>query len=325
MIFLSYAREDHERAEKIYSMINKLDRPVFYDKESLFPGMDWREKIEKTLETCKLVLILCSRHTEEKEGYFQKEIRYALERSEMMPEGRIFIMPIRFDEATIPRKMARYQWLDIKNDFDFFSIEGYVEIAWQQIIKQEPPESIAAQLKEEIVMLLQGKNTDGKRTFAYIKLSVFKLGVLKNAIIQKQDFQPSDFGKVLVSGEGEPSQEIRELMTQQYGLMSTPVNEELELQKKLELQREQEKVKEALERYLVGYKEAYCAVLRTEADLSSVQIPDNIKKAYYEVFGTEADLSSAQIPDDLRLGIQAGVTAALGSLLDQGLIQFNDT
>ena len=232
MIFLSYAGEDSERAEKIYSMINKPDRPVFYDKESLLPGVDWREKIEKTLETCKLVLILCSRHVEEKEGYFQKEIRYALERSEMMPEGRIFIIPIRFDEARMPRKMAPYQWLNIKNDFDFFSIEGYVEIAWQHIINLESPENIAAQLKEEIVMLLQGKNTDGKRTFTYLKLSVFKLGVLKNAIVQKQDFQPSDFGKVIVSGEGYPSPEIRELMTQKYGLMSTPTSEEIEFQKK---------------------------------------------------------------------------------------------
>ena len=95
----------------------------------------------------------------------------------------------------------------------------------------------------------------------------------------------------------------------------------LSSKKKIELQRAQE----ALERYLVGYKEAYCAVLRTEADLSSVQIPDNIKEAYCEVFGTEADLSSVQIPENLRQGIQAGVTAALGALLDQGVIQFNVT
>ena len=318
MIFLSYAREDSERAEKIYSMINRPDRPVFYDKESLMPGMDWKEEIGKKLETCKLVLILYSRHTEEKEGFIQKEIRYALERSEMMPEGRIFIVPIRFDEATVPRKIARYQWLDIKNDFDFFSIEGYVNIAWQHIINLEPPEDIAAQLKEEIVMLIQGRNTDGKRTFAYIKLSVFKLGVLKNAIVQKVDFQPSDFGKVLVSGEGHPSAEIRELMARRYGLLETPTPpaEEIEL--------ERIQAVELLEGYLGVYREAYCAVVG-EADLSLVQLPDYIKNAYHTIVGSEADLSSAQLPGNLRKGIQEGVRAALDLLVERGIIKVNIT
>jgi hypothetical protein len=318
MIFLSYAREDSERAEKIYSMINRPDRSVFYDKESLLPGMDWKEEIEKKLEACKLFLILYSRHTEEKEGFIQKEIRYALERSEMMPEGRIFIMPIRFDEATVPRKIARYQWLDVKNDFDFFSIENYVNIAWQHIINLEPPENIAASLKEEIVMLIQGRNTDGNRTFAYIKLSVFKLRVLKNAIVQKVDFQPSDFGKVLVSGEGYPSAEFRELMARQYNMVKTPTPPA----EGIELQRIQ--AVELLEGYLGGYREAYCAVVG-EADLSSVQLPDNIKEAYYTIVGAEADLSSAQLPNNLRQGIQEGVRAALDLLVERGIIKVNIT
>lgn len=292
MIFLSYAREDGERANRIYSMINRHDRPVFYDKMSLIPGMDWREEIERSLEKCKLVLILCSRHTVEKEGFIQKEIRLALERSEMMPEGRIFIIPIRFDEADVPRKIARYQWIDIQNETDFYWIENHVDLAWLQVSNATPEEKSDIELlgKEDIVMFMKGKNSDNQPIFAYLKLSIYQLRAMKNAIIAKATFLPSDFGKVLVSGEGEPSEEIQSIMSRQYGLFDGFLDEE---QKRQQLLREKQQL--LRDEFIRGYRDAYLAILGSGFDVPLIQPPD--------------DISEDSSP--LREGIREGMKEAL--------------
>jgi hypothetical protein len=292
MIFLSYAREDGERANRIYSMINRNDRPVFYDKMSLTPGMDWREEIERSLEKCKLVLILCSRHTVEKEGFIQKEIRLALERSEMMPEGRIFIIPIRFDEADVPR----YQWIDIKDETDFYWIENHVDLAWLQVSNATAEEKLDIELvsKEDIVMLMKGKNSDDQPIFAYLKLSINQLRAMKNAVIAKAKFLPSDFGKVLFSGDGEPSEEIQSIMSRQYGFFGSSFDEE----QKRQQEEEQRRNKLVRDEFIRGYREAYLAIIGSGFDVPLIQPLDDF-------------------PEDsspLREGIKKGMKEALKHL-----------
>jgi hypothetical protein len=283
MIFMSYAREDSERANRIYSMINKPDRPVFYDKMALAPGMDWREEIERNIEKCKLFLVLCSRHSVGKEGFIQKEIRLALERSELMPDGRIFIVPIRFDEVDVPRKIARYQWFDVKDEADFYWIESNINLAWVQVAdKTEESLDIELLKKDDITMLMQGKNSDGQKVFAYIKLSLFQLTAMKNAIKERKSFQPSDFGTVLVSGEGDPSEELRNTMSLQYGLVTD----------------EQRQRQLARDEFIKGYREAYLGILGSDVVVPLVQPPDKFTN----------DSSP------LREGIRTGMKEALKSL-----------
>jgi hypothetical protein len=83
------------------------------------------------------------------------------------------------------------------------------------------PEDIETLSREEIVMLMQGKNENGERIFCYLQLSVLQLRELKNRIVHGENFQPSDFGAVLVSGSGDPSEELRAEMAAKYNL-TTP-------------------------------------------------------------------------------------------------------
>lgn len=80
------------------------------------------------------------------------------------------------------------------------------------------PTDIETLGREEIVMLMQGKNDNGEPVFCYLQLSILQLRTLKNQIIRGQDFQPSDFGIVLVSGHGYPSVELRAEMAAKYKL-----------------------------------------------------------------------------------------------------------
>ena len=76
--------------------------------------------------------------------------------------------------------------------------------------------------KEDIVLLLQGKNIHKERVYSYVKLSILNLERLKNAIIKKEEFTPSDFGEVLAAGSGYPPPELRAEMGIQYGMMQAP-------------------------------------------------------------------------------------------------------
>lgn len=70
--------------------------------------------------------------------------------------------------------------------------------------------------KTVCVLLVRGESPEGKKIFAYLAIRADKLESFMEA--QKQGtFFPEDYGIVLEAGEGEPSDEVKLKMTQEYG------------------------------------------------------------------------------------------------------------
>lgn len=70
--------------------------------------------------------------------------------------------------------------------------------------------------KTVCVLLVRGENPDGGKIYAYVAVRADKLEEFMEA--QKQGtFYPEDFGIVVESGEGEPSDEVKHKMTAEYG------------------------------------------------------------------------------------------------------------
>lgn len=81
--------------------------------------------------------------------------------------------------------------------------------------KLSKTEQIIAE-KTVCVLLVRGESPDGEKIFAYMAVRADKL----EAFIEAQKsgtFYPEDFGMVIESGEGEPTDEIKEKMTKEYG------------------------------------------------------------------------------------------------------------
>ncbi len=85
---------------------------VWLDEEKLLPGQDWRLNIEQAVEASDVVIICLSNHSVSKEGFIQKELRYAREIALEKPEETIFLIPLRLDECDVPRGLRFYQWAD---------------------------------------------------------------------------------------------------------------------------------------------------------------------------------------------------------------------
>lgn len=81
--------------------------------------------------------------------------------------------------------------------------------------KLSKTEQIIAE-KTVCVLLVRGESPDGQKIFAYMAVRADKLESFIEA--QKSGtFYPEDYGIVIESGEGEPSEEVKEKMTKEYG------------------------------------------------------------------------------------------------------------
>lgn len=70
--------------------------------------------------------------------------------------------------------------------------------------------------KTVCVLLVRGESPDGKKLYAYLAVRADKLEEFMEA--QKQGtFYPEDYGIIIESGEGEPTDEVKKKMTEEYG------------------------------------------------------------------------------------------------------------
>ncbi|MDX2113693.1 MAG: hypothetical protein SFW63_08195 [Alphaproteobacteria bacterium] len=70
--------------------------------------------------------------------------------------------------------------------------------------------------KTVCILLVRGENPEGGKIYAYVAIRADKLEAFMEA--QKQGtFYPEDYGIIVESGEGEPSDEVKQKMTKEYG------------------------------------------------------------------------------------------------------------
>lgn len=87
-------------AEWIYQKLSNIkDLQIWMDKKSLLPGQNWQIEIPKAISNSDCVILLLSNNMVTKRGYVQKEIRLCFDTLDQMPEGRIFLIPVRLNNC----------------------------------------------------------------------------------------------------------------------------------------------------------------------------------------------------------------------------------
>ena len=100
-IFVSYASPDLEIARYIVSQLQKAGCLVWFDKEQLTVGQDWKEALRKAVEErCGLFLSLISGQTSARhDGYNIYERNLAARRRDTFADNAVFYLPMRIDEG----------------------------------------------------------------------------------------------------------------------------------------------------------------------------------------------------------------------------------
>jgi hypothetical protein len=122
-VFLCHSSNDKPAVRELYNALKSHEWiDPWLDKMKILPGQNWRMVIEEAVETSDIVIICLSNHSVNKEGFIQREIRYAYDLALEKPDGVIFLIPLRLEECEVPRGVRSFQWVDY---FGFEKNEQY--------------------------------------------------------------------------------------------------------------------------------------------------------------------------------------------------------
>jgi hypothetical protein len=114
-VFLSYASHDAEAAKRICEALRGAGIEVWFDQSELRGGDAWDAKIRRQIKECALFVPVISENTNTRlEGYFRREWKQAVERTNDMDEDLPFLVPVVIDGtsdagAHVPEKFRQVQ------------------------------------------------------------------------------------------------------------------------------------------------------------------------------------------------------------------------
>jgi tetratricopeptide (TPR) repeat protein len=121
-VFLSYASQDAEAAQRICETLRSSGVEVWFDQSDLAGGDAWDAKIRKQIKECALFVPIITPNTNARaEGYFRREWKQAVERTHDMADDVPFLFPIITGEVTeatarVPDKFREVQWTRLRLD-----------------------------------------------------------------------------------------------------------------------------------------------------------------------------------------------------------------
>jgi TolB-like protein/Tfp pilus assembly protein PilF len=115
-VFLSYASQDAEAAQRICEALRAAGIEVWFDKSQLRGGDAWDRSIRQQIRDCALFVPVISAHTDaRREGYFRLEWKLAVDRTHTMSDRAPFLVPAVIDDtsdsqADVPDRFRELQW-----------------------------------------------------------------------------------------------------------------------------------------------------------------------------------------------------------------------
>lgn len=110
--FLCHGSEDKPVVRELYSKLRMDGVNPWLDETDILPGQDWDMEIRQAVRYCDVILVCLSSSSVNKEGYVQKEIKFALDAADEKPEGAIFIIPVKLNDCDVPIRLKKWQWME---------------------------------------------------------------------------------------------------------------------------------------------------------------------------------------------------------------------
>jgi TIR domain len=99
-VFLSYASQDAQAAQRICEALRATGIEVWFDQSELRGGDAWDTSIRKQIKTCALFLPVISHTTHDRvEGYFRLEWKLGVDRSHLISADQAFLLPVVIDDT----------------------------------------------------------------------------------------------------------------------------------------------------------------------------------------------------------------------------------
>jgi hypothetical protein len=143
VVFLCHCSEDKAAVREIDRALKSDGFQPWLDEDDIFPARAWNAEIEQGLRSSHAVVVCLSKTFSRKEGYVQKELRYAIDLAREKPDGTVFLIPIRLEESEILPSLADLQFIDwFKHDGHDKLLRALRERARQVGLESTRPASI---------------------------------------------------------------------------------------------------------------------------------------------------------------------------------------
>lgn len=137
-IFLGYPSEREVEARTIFEFLKSLGLEVWFDKESVLPGEEWRSAREKAQDAADLIVHVISLEVLSRPGEVQRELKRTLDLAEERPFGTIFLIPVLIAGVTAPVEIAKYQYVEFERPDWAYRIAKSVSRKFEQENRSVP-------------------------------------------------------------------------------------------------------------------------------------------------------------------------------------------
>ena len=121
-VFLIHTHRDKEAVHALYARIAKDGAKAWLDTEKLLPGQDWKYEIRRAILISDIAIVCLSRRFNRHQGYCQEELKIALKKANLLPDGEVFIIPVRLEKCDTPEPLRRWHRVDL------FEADGYKKL-----------------------------------------------------------------------------------------------------------------------------------------------------------------------------------------------------
>lgn len=132
-VFISYAREDREKALTYYEKFSSEGVSPWLDVKKLLPGQNWEAEIDRALNTAHLVVLLLSPRSVTKRGFVQREANEALSRLKYKLPTDIFVIPLLLEPCEVPDAIgSKLQYVDLSAPNSWELVRASLRVASAQ-------------------------------------------------------------------------------------------------------------------------------------------------------------------------------------------------
>lgn len=107
--------------DPIAKILVSTEAKVWYPKDNLLPGQDWRLEHHKVYEDADIVLVFITRNFL-KTGDHQKFLKVVQDVKDGKPEGASYIVPILLEDCQVPESLRGYRHPSLDMDQDIPNI-----------------------------------------------------------------------------------------------------------------------------------------------------------------------------------------------------------
>jgi len=132
-VFISYAKEDRENAERYYDLFAREGASPWVDFKHLLPGHNWEAEIERAFSDANVVVLLLSKRSVTKRGFVQREANDAIDRLRYKQPTDIYVIPLLLEPCEVPSRIAaRLQYVDLSATNAWDQVRAALRLASEQ-------------------------------------------------------------------------------------------------------------------------------------------------------------------------------------------------